>query len=154
MASPTRLNNRKGGGQGFTFIELLVVVAIITLLTAAAEPSYRTFVTQIETQNTSTVYVQMLRRAGALAQAGNGDSPWGVVLGTSSITLFKGTTFITRDSMYDETYIPNIRIAVSGLTEIDFATTTGLPNKFGTTTISSGPQTATITINAKGIVTY
>lgn len=154
MGLQIKSNNRPALASGLTIIELLVVVAIIAALAGAAEPVYRTFVVQIESQNASTAYVQMLRRAMSLAQAGRGDSGWGVTLATSSITLFKGTAFATRDSKYDEVYIPNAPITVAGLTEVDFSPLTGTPKASGTTTITSGPQTATITINAKGIVTY
>ena len=140
---------------GFTLIELLIVLAIAGLLVASAEPTYHAFVQQTGVLDTSTVYVQTLRRAQILAQSGRGDSSWGVRIATTTIVLFKGTSYATRDARYDDVYTVNTPVAVSGISEIDFASFSGTPNLFGTTTITStNTQLITITVNAKGFVTY
>ena len=141
--------------SGFTLIELLVVLAVAGLLIASAEPTYHAFVQQTGALDTATVFVQTLRRAEVLAQGGRGDAPWGVTIATTSVTLFKGASYASRDMRYDEVYTVNTPVTISGISEVDFALFTGTPNIVGTTTITStNARATTITINAKGVVTY
>ncbi len=139
---------------GFTIIELLVVLAAMAALLGMAIPSLHLFLSQTGQQDATVAYAQALRRAQTLAQSGRGDSPWGVLIATSSATLFKGATYATRDSSYDEPFAFTFPLTVSGLTEVDFSkfggTTTG-----GTTTIAAyGAVSKTVGINAKGTLTY
>jgi hypothetical protein len=102
------------------------------------------------------VYAQALRRAEALSVAGRNDSPWGVAIATSSIVLFKGSSYASRDATYDDQYAGSLGFLVSGVTEVDFAKFTGLPNTTGTTTITDILNTIsrTVYINGKGTLTY
>ncbi|MEI7719739.1 MAG: prepilin-type N-terminal cleavage/methylation domain-containing protein [bacterium] len=142
--------------RGFTLIEILIVVAITAVLIKIALPSLDLLTSQTGATDAAVVYAQALRRAEALAVAGRNDSPWGVKIATSSILLFKGATYASRDIVYDDQYAASIVFIVSGVTEVDFAKFTGLPNTQGTATITDilGTVTKTVTINAKGTVTY
>lgn len=141
--------------RGFTLIELLVVLAILGLLVAGAEPSYRTFVQQTTSQETSVVYVQTLRRALLLAHAGYQDAPWGVQITPTRIILFKGTTYASRDTRYDEVYTVTGSVSVSGVSDVSFSPLTGVPTVYGTTTIiSEGFPPTNIFVNEKGTVLY
>ena len=142
--------------KGFTLIELLVVVGIAALLIKVAIPSFDLLISQMGTADAATVYAQALRRGEALSVAGRNDSAWGVAIATSSVVLFKGTSYAARDATYDDQYAASISFTVSGVTEVDFAKFTGLPNTTGTTTITDilGTVTRTVNINAKGMLTY
>jgi prepilin-type N-terminal cleavage/methylation domain-containing protein len=141
---------------GFTLVELLVVIGIMGLLLAAAGPLAHAFVIQNDIQDSSSVYAQTLRRAQSLAEASRGDSGWGVIIATSSVILFKGSSYAARDSSYDEPYPFTTALIITGISEVDFAKFTGLPNATGTTTINASGASAskTVTINAKGTITY
>ena len=142
--------------RGFSLIELLIVVAIAALLVGIAIPSFDTLTSQIGAADAATVYAQALRRAEALSVSGRNDAGWGVEIATSSIILFKGSTYTARDTTYDDQYAASISFTVSGVTEVDFAKFTGLPNTSGTTTITDilGTITRTVNINARGTITY
>jgi prepilin-type N-terminal cleavage/methylation domain-containing protein len=119
--------------KGFTLIEVLVVIGIIGLLIAAAGDLTKTFQVQNDIQVSANIYAQSLRRAELLSVAVSGDSPWGVMATTGAITLFKGSTFAGRISAFDEQYPLSNSITFSGVSEVDFAKFTGLPNVTGTT---------------------
>jgi len=141
--------------RGFTLIEILIVLSVLGLLVTLTENALRSSVSQIGLQNTATTYTQTLRRAQALSIAGRGDSAWGVRIATTSITLFKGATFASRDTAYDEEYKPGVSYTVSGVSDISFLKLSGLPSTIGTTTINV-PQGSgrSVYINDKGAITY
>lgn len=140
--------------KGFTLLEVLLVIATITILAGFSLP----ISAQLQIKNdldiaTSTV-VQSLRRAEILSQAVDGDIGWGVHIGSGNITLFKGNTYATRDTNFDETTTLQPTITPSGIAEIDFAKFTGLPGATGTITLKTSSDTKNITINEKGAVDY
>jgi len=149
----SRIKSTKSAG--YTIIELLIVFSILGLVIALSENSLHLFVSQIGIQDTSTSYVQSLRRARSLATTGRGDTSWGVRIATSTITVFKGASYAARDTAYDESFQTGVSYTVSGVSEVVFARFTGIPNTTGTTTITvSGTTPKDVHINAKGTVTY
>lgn len=140
---------------GFSLIEILVVISIIGLFIGFSESSLRLFRSQMNARDTTSTYVQALHRAQRLAQSGRGDAPWGVMATTSRIVLYKGASYTTRDSVYDEPYASTGAFEVSGLTEVTFAKLSGIPNTTGTTTIVVDTvPTTEVYINAKGTINY
>jgi prepilin-type N-terminal cleavage/methylation domain-containing protein len=141
--------------RGFTLIEMLLSVAIIAMLAGVSGPVYNSFVTRNDLDITGQQIVQSLRRAQTYARSMSDDSAWSVEIETSAATLFKGTNFGGRDATLDEAVTIPASITRSGLTEVQFAKFTGLPNTTGTITLTSNTnETRTITINAKGMVNY
>lgn len=141
--------------RGFTLVEILLALGILGLMLAVAQPSYSLFLATMGAQDAEAVYVQTLRRAQLLSEAGEGDSAWGVRISTSSILLYKGSSHASRDTAYDEAFTSATQFSVSGLTDVVFTKFTGFPNAAGTTTISTpGISPAYVAINAKGTISY
>lgn len=141
--------------QGFTLIEVLLSVAIITILTGLSLPVYESFARKNDLDVTAQQLAATLRRAETYARSVNRDAAWSVNIQPTGVTLFQGTNFATRDQTYDETFpIPN-SIATSGLGEIQFAKLSAAPNTTGTITLTENANNIrTVTINAKGMVEY
>ncbi|HSX28911.1 MAG TPA: type II secretion system protein [Candidatus Saccharimonadales bacterium] len=141
--------------DGFTLIEVLLSVTIIGMLVGISVPVYESFVRRNDLDLTAQVISATLRRAETYARAVNGDNAWSVEIQASTVTLFQGTSFASRNTAYDETLsIPN-SITPSGLSEIQFAKFSAAPNATGSITLSSTTNsTRTITVNAKGTVDY
>ena len=140
---------------GFTLIELLLSVAIIGILSGLSLPVYETFARRNDLDLTAQSAVAAIRRAEVYARAVQGDSTWGVKFQSSGITLFKGSTYASRDSAFDETISLPGSIAISGLSEVQFAKLSAAPNTTGTVTLTSTTNdTRTLTLNAKGMVDY
>ena len=144
----------KRQADGFTLIEALLSIAIIVILVGVSMPIYYSFQTRNDLDITTQNVASMLRRAQSYARSNNQDSAWSVKMQSTGSTLFKGTDFAGRNTVYDETVNISSNITVGGLSEIGFASLTGVPNTNGTITLSSNSDVRTITINAKGTVDY
>jgi prepilin-type N-terminal cleavage/methylation domain-containing protein len=141
--------------KGFTLPEVLLSLTLLAIIGGMTIPMYRIFIVRNDLDSAATTLAQNLRRAQTLAWAGDGDMSWGVHLGVGSILLYKGTSFATRDTNFDEnTSIPTT-IAVSGINDILFTRITGIPNATGTFTLTSQTsEIRNVTINEKGMVDY
>lgn len=141
--------------RGFTLIELLLSVTILTLLVGLSLPVYESFVRRNDLDLTTQSAVSMIRRAQTYARGVDEDSIWGVRFQSSSISLFKGTSYAARDINFDETLLLPSSMTISGTTEITFAKLSGIPSQTGTVTLASSiNDTRTVMVNAEGMVNY
>jgi prepilin-type N-terminal cleavage/methylation domain-containing protein len=141
--------------HGFTILEIILSVALIAVFAAVSMPVYQAFQERNDLDIATISIAQTLRRAQFLSQAVDGDTSWGVYIQSGSATLFKGVSFATRDTSYDEVFDVSSNITTSGVLEIVFSKFTGLPQTTGTIILTSSTnETRTITINTKGTVGY
>ncbi|MEW6617315.1 MAG: type II secretion system protein [Patescibacteria group bacterium] len=141
--------------RGFTLIEILLSLAIISVIVATGIPIFQSFQNRNELDIATVTLAQSLRRAQLLAQASDGDTSWGTHTQSGSITLFKGPNYVGRDSTFDEVFTIPTNIIASGTQEYVFSRFTGLPQSTGTLTFTSiNNETRTIITNAKGMVSY
>ncbi len=141
--------------KAFTLIEILLTLAICSVLFAFSVPVYQLLQTRNDMEVGANTIAQNYRRAQLLSQAVNGDANWGVNVQRGHITIFKGTDYATRDASFDEDFDLPTSITVSGETETVFAKFTGLPESAGTVVLTArNNETREITVNEKGIVTY
>lgn len=142
--------------RGFTLIEVLLSVSIISILIGLSLPIYGAYNNRNNLDLTSQGIAEMMRRAMTYSRGARMDDSWGVHVETGSATLFKGVTYATRDTTYDElTSIPS-SFVVAGVVDISFAKMTGLPSTTGVTTITipGVSESRSVTINAEGMVSY
>ncbi|MEI6228439.1 MAG: type II secretion system protein [Candidatus Saccharibacteria bacterium] len=140
--------------NGFTLIEVLIVIAIMTVVGAIALPVSVDYQRRNDLDVAQVSFVQGARRAQQLSISGEGDSQWGVTATSGNIVIFKGSTYATRDASYDENYDISSAIVSSGQVEYDFAKVTGLPAQTGSATFTNDSYVKTVGVNAKGIVNY
>lgn len=141
--------------KGFTLLEVVLVIVLIGILAGILLPLYMGFANRNNLDIAVAGITQGLRRAQLISQAVNNDSTWGIKVQGSSIVLFKGTDFATRDQTYDESFYLEQNVTPSGLTEVVFSKFYGLPLATGTITITSATGEArSIVINAKGTLQY
>lgn len=145
---------RRLGQRGFSLLEVLLSVAIISFLAGLSMPIYAGFHTRNSMDLAAQSIAQALRRAEAYSQAVKGDSQWGVRVASGTATLYKGSSYALRDTAYDENITIPGNVAVSGLSEVVFTKLSGAPSTTGTVTLSTTNQTRNISINAKGMVDY
>ena len=144
------INNR-----GFTLIEALLSVSIVGIIAGLSIPVYQSFLVRNDLSNTVEGVASSVRRANTYARSVKDDSIWGIKVQNSVITLFKGTSFASRDTAYDETVNLPGTLAASGLDEVTFAKLSGTPSTTGTITVTAtSNDTRTVMINAEGMVAY
>lgn len=140
---------------GFTLLEVLMSIAIITALAAVSLPVFQNFQVRNDLHVAATTVAQSLRRAQTLAQASDGDISWGLKIQANSIVIFKGPNYAGRDTSYDEIFDLPGDITPSGLGEVVFAKFTGDPSTTGTVTLTSSTnETINLSLNTRGTVTY
>lgn len=141
--------------RGFSLIEVLLSMAMIAVLAGVSIPVYNTFAVRNDLDINAQHAANALRRAQTYARGVQGDSVWSVRVQTSAITLFKGTNFASRDTSFDEVISLPASATATGLSEVQFAKLTGIPNTTGSITLTSNSnETRTLTVNAKGVVGY
>ena len=140
---------------GFTLLELMLSIAIISVLTGLSLPLYESFLRRNDLDLTVQSAASLVRRAEVYARGNSGDSVWGVAFQSSGITLYKGASYATRAAAFDETVAMPGSVNVSGLSEVTFAKLTAMPSASGTVTFAGTTNDArSLTINAKGMVDY
>lgn len=141
--------------QGFTLLEILLSIACLAIISAISIPIYQSFQNKNNLNIATNTIVQSLRRAQVLSQSSDGDTTSGVKIQSGSIVVFRGVTYATRDTTLDEIFDLPTTIVPSGVNEVIFTKTFGLPTTTGSIILTFSPsEIKTITINEKGTVTY
>lgn len=136
---------------GFTFLELILVIAIIFILSAAAVPFYARFLSQNDAANVTDQLIGSIRKAQMYTMMGRKNSSWGVHYASNKITLYKGSTFGV-DNTFNESFTTSPSISITGFSDINIAGRSGYPNSAPTITISSGSTNYTIIVTSQGAI--
>ena len=90
--------------RGFTIIELLLVILIVSIITLMSASFYSRFLTQNAVDNTREQLVGSFRKAQTYSMMGKQNGVWGVryTLSPKKITLY-----LTGSSAFDEIYNVN-----------------------------------------------
>lgn len=144
--------------RGFTFIEVLVVIAILFILVAISITTFQKMSISSSHRVVAQEIFSTLTTARNDTLASNNDTVYGVHFETGSTTLFQGSTFTEGDIdnvVYEflggtwatSTFITNN-------TDVVFKRLTGFPSATGTLYIVSpdGTATRTITIHDTGLI--
>jgi Tfp pilus assembly protein FimT len=133
--------------RSFSFIELLLIISIISILLASASPFYSRFVNQNNVTNISDQIVSNIHKAQSYAIASKNNSDWGINYSAPSLTLYR-----TSDNQVFDTFNVDSATTISGLTTLVFSKPTGLPSATPTITISASGNSRVITVNSQGVV--
>ena len=136
--------------KGFTLLEILLVIGIISILLVLVVPISLDFYKNQEIETQTQFLIQTLRKAQLEAMSGELDSSFGVSISSQNYTLFKGNSYTSRDIRYDETFdLPEI-IQPSGISEVVFSKSEGKPSVTGNLILSNNSNTKIININLMG----
>jgi len=139
--------------KAFTLVEMLLSIAVIVVLTAIMAPIFVSFQTRNNVDIAAMALVRSLRRAEELSRNGEADSSWGVNVTSSSIIVFKGSSYAARDVNLDEIFTIPSNISFTGTSSMVFSKLYGLPAASSTITLTSvNNESRTVTINTKGLV--
>lgn len=136
--------------NGFTLLELLLVVGAAILIGALTVPIGVHFFQSQTLDETASSILSTLRRAQNQAIYQKNDNSFGIKFLAGSYVLFQGDSYESRIQSEDESFSLPGGITTSGIDEVVFAKLTGIPNTTGTLTITLGNDSQTLDINAQG----
>lgn len=93
-------------GSAFSIIELIIVLAILALVGSLSIAFYLSLQRESDIKNASEEVLNVLRIAQSQTLASQDNSQYGIYFNLDSpqYTLFKGTSFATRDTAADKNY--------------------------------------------------
>lgn len=139
--------------RGFTLIELILVIAVLSIVAMLSSPFYSRFLLQNAVGNTEDQLIGSLRKAQTYAMSGRQSDSWSVNYSSNTITLYKGTSFSGRNSAFDERFSVNPTVSVTGFSDMSFAHATGMPTPTSASvTVSSGNNIKTFTVTSQGVI--
>ncbi len=132
--------------KGFSLVELIVVITIIFIVTAAVVPIYGNLQSSSQLNETTSQAVQALRMARERSVSRYNNSRHGVkfdnISSPNKFVLYQGDSYATRDSAYDRETIlaETMSLVTTGLSpagdEINFSMGLGAPDKTGSININ------------------
>lgn len=143
--------------NGFTLIEVMIVIAVIGVLMAVVGLPLTTFREQQALQNSTNALVSVLNDARTKTFAALDNTSYGVALAVDSATLFTGTTYdsnaATNELYPFETPVTASWSLIGGGNSISFDRLKGTTSQYGTIILRLPNGTArTVTITALGSV--
>lgn len=143
----------KPSQSGFSLLEIILVVAIISILSLLGTVFYTRFLTQNAVANTAEHLTSQIRKAQIYSMEGKQNSgTWGVNYTTSPKQI---QLYLQGDLAFDENYSIQPNVTISPTFNLLFAHLTGKPS--GATfplviTISGNNSQEQISINSEGVV--
>ncbi|MEO8785421.1 MAG: type II secretion system protein [Candidatus Saccharimonadales bacterium] len=139
---------------GFTLLEMILVMGIITIIMAVSVPLYASLSNRNQLQVSVSLLAQDLYQAQANSRAQLNDSAWGVAFNGQTITLFQGNSYASRSSSQDVNYVVPSAIKMSGDSQVVYSRLYGLPTATANFSLSGAGQTMPLAVNSKGMVEY
>ena len=140
--------------KGFTFIEFILVIAILVILVTLTLPLGISFYKDQQLNATADEVLQILRRA-YLEASSQSDHSFGVYVGTGNsgqYILFRGDSYSSHD--YEEIFNVSRSIYFEGISEVVFSKLSGQPSVTGNIIITDKISSVIININEVGRIGY
>lgn len=139
---------------GFTLLEMILVMGIITIIMAVSVPLYASLSNRNQLQVSASLLAQDLYQAQVNSRAQLNDSAWGVAVNGQTITLFQGNSYVSRNTTQDVNYVVPSAIQMSGASQTVYSRLYGLPTTTANFSLSGAGQTIPVAVNSKGMVEY
>jgi prepilin-type N-terminal cleavage/methylation domain-containing protein len=136
--------------KAFTLVETLFVIGIFSILVMLTLPLSLDFYKKYQLNVYTEELIQALRRVQQKSMSIEQDSKFGIYLTEKSYVLFRGNSYAARETQYDETFDLPQAIKSSGLSEIVFTKSEGLPSATGSIVLSNNIENKIIDINSLG----
>ena len=146
--------------NGFSLIEILVVIAIISILASISTVALRSFYTSATLRSGTSEVFGALTNARSSTISAENDSVYGVHISSTTVTRFEGATY-TFGNLGNLVYTFEGSIAATSSIienggDIIFSKLIGTPSATGTIYIynKNGSGTSTILIYDSGLIEY
>lgn len=137
--------------RGFSLLEILLVFGILAILVISIVPLSVNLFRSYQLDSSTQGVIQTLRRAQLKAMSIESDSDFGVYLTNDNYTLFKGSSYATREAQYDEiSGLPFLITINAQPKEVVFFKSEGRPSVIGNIILNSNGESWIININKMG----
>jgi prepilin-type N-terminal cleavage/methylation domain-containing protein len=133
--------------KGFTFIELILVLAITAILMAASAPFYSRFILQNSVSNAQDRFVAAIHKAQSYAMAGKDDSAWSVSFSGNQVLM----TRVSDNTVFDSFNLDQ-NTQISNFSSVTFSKLLGQPDQTFNMTITNRGQVRNISMNSQGVL--
>lgn len=149
--------------KGFTLVELIVVIGVFIIILGSGAVVFGKVINRNALKYYGYQLVQDLREVRTNSIAQRQDSSWGLYFDDNAIphsyTLFKGDSYVARDSSFDRRFEFPRALSFSwvnfgGPKELTFDTSDGSPSTPGFLILTAENQDYTISINKFGLAEY
>ncbi len=146
--------------KGFTFIEVLVIVAVTAVILSLSTGVFNKFNNNQALNNATRDTLSLLEEARSLTLASKNNDVYGVHFATNQVTRFRGNTYVTTSTdnyviqLPSKISIENISLAGGG-SDVIFKRLTGGTNYSGSVTLvvtNDAIASTTLTIHSTGLV--
>lgn len=144
--------------SGLTLLEIIIALAIVSIVAYIGTTAFSTFNRKEVLEKSSLKVAALLDEARSLSTTGRSDSQYGVHFTSSTVELFKGSTY-SSTAVVDQVNIPGLlahsTVLADGGSDIVFTKLDGGASTFGTTTlslISNSLVSKTIIIYKTGLI--
>ncbi len=158
--------HKKNLPAGFTLLEVIIVVSILSFLAAIVVGDFILFQKRSALDNDTQEVVAVLKLAQNKTLSSENDSQYGVYLDASvspnKYTLFKGSVFASRDSSFDQPHFLSANVEFFGISlpggnEIAFNKLTGSalrPSNFSLRVKSDTSLNKTVYVSGNGTIGF
>ncbi len=136
-----------GSRSGFTLIEVLTVIGIISILVVVAVPSYALMRNNVALTSTVEDLADTLRIAQNYSMTSQDGATWGVHCASDRYSMYKGTW---PTAPAKETLLPSGVTMTCGISDITFERLTGSTQNTQITVSLSTGVVRTIQVSASG----
>lgn len=142
--------------RGNSYLQVLLVVAMLTILAAVASPMYAQFQYRQRLHGTADILLSDIRLTQSKAMQSVKNNQWGIHINDSdkAYVIFYGSTYNPAEPENYSVSYPN-SISISPNQDIVFQSITGLPDSASSTTINITSQnlneSRSIVINEEGM---
>lgn len=140
--------------RGFTLIELLIASSIIVMLAAVSFPFYGVFQKFCATESVAFEIKENLRTAQINARSGQNNTNFGIYFSDGQYVLYQGVNYTNRTPSADQTFTLPANFTVSGIEEVNFQHSTGIPAGKASIIITNmiTETQSTIFLNSLGLI--
>lgn len=140
--------------RGFTLVELVLSLAIISIITLFSVPVFRSLLVATDLNTSTDILVHSVRRAQNLSRSTRLNERWGVKLNSNEIVIFAGDAYVSRIVDYDEVYDVSNGINFTGDTEFVFQKLSGFLDNTVNITVSNSFGSNDLEVSTLGTVEY
>ncbi len=144
--------------QGFTLVEILIVIGVIVILTSIMSVSILNFKNKQALENSTNMIISTLNDARAKTLASVNNNQYGVHIQNDKVVIFTGGTYssstISNENFFYESPVSMTALSLNGGgSDIKFDRLKGSTSQYGTITIAlPGSTSRNITVASTGTI--